>query len=471
MANNRQHAKYSFREAKDVLGERLHLQPNMVSNGPRTGEWPCIKRVVYPLTKAAHGFSLIDWLASQVMTPRTYWCDRDGKFEMAGLGAAMTIQGSAPTEYDQLIEAMKLFLNPDEPKLRFWGGFSFDPGRTKDNAADWREFGCYHFVIPRFELHRTSDSLELVVNINYEEDGDYLGDIAEELRELTFPAYGSYNLLPKIMGRRDVPSDKGWARNINAALKAFKATDLQKVVLARKATFKFEQPPSPPALMNRLSESADDCFCFLFQPNEETAFLGATPERLYHRDGKVIHTEAIAGTRPRGTDDASDLALGNELLKNSKDIAEHEYVVRSLRESLSQLCKTSGEIAGRDLLKLANVQHLITRFEGELKSDISDGDIFSALHPTPAVGGYPRGPAMDLIGELEPFERGWYAAPVGWIGAEAAEFAVGIRSGLLHRNQLHLFSGAGIVKDSHPDREWDEIERKISNFLSVIDLS
>ena len=223
--------------------------------------------------------------------------------------------------------------------------------------------------------------------------------------------------------------------------------------------------------MNRLSESTDDCFYFLFQPNEETAFLGATPERLYSREGRAIQTEAIAGTRPRGTDDASDLALGNELLKSSKDIAEHEYVVRSLRESLNQLCKTSGEIAGRDLLKLANVQHLLTRFEGELKSDISDGDILSALHPTPAVGGYPRGPAMDLIGELEPFERGWYAAPVGWIGAEAAEFAVGIRSGLLHRNQLHLFSGAGIVKDSHPDREWDEIERKISNFLSVIDLS
>ena len=471
MANNRQHAKDSFREAKDVLGERLHLQPNMVSNGPRTGEWPCIKRVVYPLTKAAHLFSLTDWLASQDMTPKTYWRDREGRFEMAGLSAAVTVHGSTPTEYDQLIEAIRLFLNPDEPKLRFWGGFSFNSERVKHNDAAWREFGCYHFVIPRFELHRTSDSLELVVNIDYEEDTGHFDDIAEDLNGLTFPAYGTYNLLPKVMSRSDVPSSRGWTKNINAVLKAIQTSDLQKVVLARKATFKFEQPPSPPALMNRLSESTDDCFYFLFQPNEETAFLGATPERLYSREGRAIQTEAIAGTRPRGTDDASDLALGNELLKSSKDIAEHEYVVRSLRESLNQLCKTSGEIAGRDLLKLANVQHLLTRFEGELKSDISDGDILSALHPTPAVGGYPRGPAMDLIGELEPFDRGWYAAPVGWIGAEAAEFAVGIRSGLLHRNQLHLFSGAGIVKDSHPDREWDEIERKISNFLSVIDLS
>jgi menaquinone-specific isochorismate synthase len=185
----------------------------------------------------------------------------------------------------------------------------------------------------------------------------------------------------------------------------------------------------------------------------------------------VIHTEAIAGTRPRGNDVASDLKLGDELLQSSKDIAEHDYVVQSLVDSLTRLCATSDEKIGRELLKLTNVQHLITRFEGKLKPDIFDGDILSELHPTPAVGGHPRGPAMDLIGELEPFERGWYAAPAGWIGAEAAEFAVGIRSGLLRRNQLHLFSGAGIVSDSQPDREWDEIERKIGNFLSVIDQS
>jgi menaquinone-specific isochorismate synthase len=471
MVSNRQNAKDSFREAREMALDRLLLRPDRITEGPRAGEWPCIKRVVYALGKAAHHFSLIDWLGSQDMTPKIYWRDRDGQFEMAGLGAAVSVHSSIAPEYGQLIEAMKLFLNPDEPKLRFWGGFSFDSERSKGTDTAWRKFGCYNFVIPRFELHRTADSLELAVNINYEEDKDYLADIAEELRELTFPAYGIYNLLPEVTGRRDVPSKRGWTKNINTALKAFKTTELEKVVLARRATFKFEQPPSPAAMMNKLSESADDCFCFLFQPTEDAAFVCVTPERLYHREGRTIRTEAIAGTRARGEDDASDLALGNELLKSGKDIAEHDYVVKSLRDSLNQLCLSSGEKAGRDLLKLANVQHLITRFEGELKPDIGDGDILSELHPTPAVGGHPGALAMGLIEELEPFERGWYAAPVGWIGDEAAEFAVGIRSGLLHRNQLHLFSGAGIVSDSQADQEWDEIERKISNFLSVIDQS
>ncbi len=471
MPNNRQHAKDSFSAAKEILPHRFGQLPPTISQGPRAGERACVNRHVLALTKAAHRFSLTDWLASQEMMPKTYCRDRDGEFEMAGVGTAASIHDSATAEYDRLIEAMKLLLNPDEPKLRFWGGFSFDPGHAKGNDAAWREFGCYHFVIPRFELYRTADSLELVVNINHKEDSGDLDDIEQQLADLIFPCDTSDNSLPSVTGRTDSPDREGWTKNINAALKAFETSDLQKVVLARRATFKFEQPPSPPALMNRLSESADDCFCFLFQPAEDAAFMGATPERLYHREGGAIRTEAIAGTRPRGEDDASDLHLGNELLESSKDIAEHDYVVQSLRDSLNQLCVTSVEKAGRELLKLTNVQHLVTRFEGELKPDTSDGDILSELHPTPAVGGYPRGPAMDLISELEPFERGWYAAPVGWIGADAAEFAVGIRSGLLHRNQLHLFSGAGIVSDSHPDREWDEIERKISNFLSVIDIS
>jgi menaquinone-specific isochorismate synthase len=93
--------------------------------------------------------------------------------------------------------------------------------------------------------------------------------------------------------------------------------------------------------------------------------------------------------------------------------------------------------------------------------------VLRALHPTPAVGGYPNGEALEEIRAFEPFDRGWYAGPIGWIGADAAEFAVGIRSGLVRGSRLALFSGAGIVEGSVPEDEWAEIEQKIGDFTGM----
>jgi menaquinone-specific isochorismate synthase len=98
---------------------------------------------------------------------------------------------------------------------------------------------------------------------------------------------------------------------------------------------------------------------------------------------------------------------------------------------------------------------------------VTDAEVLRALHPTPAVGGYPGVEALEEIRALEPFDRGWYAGPVGWIGADAAEFAVGIRSGLVRGNTLALFSGAGIVAGSAPEGEWAEIEQKIGDFTRM----
>ena len=121
------------------------------------------------------------------------------------------------------------------------------------------------------------------------------------------------------------------------------------------------------------------------------------------------------------------------------------------------------------LLKLARKQHLYSAVNVLLKEDVTDGSLLDRLHPTPAVGGYPTENALSEISRLEPFDRGWYAAPVGWISADEAEFAVAIRSGLIHDKTLSLYSGAGIVPGSKPEEEWQEIEHKISDFLEVIE--
>ncbi|MBW2108900.1 MAG: chorismate-binding protein, partial [Deltaproteobacteria bacterium] len=133
----------------------------------------------------------------------------------------------------------------------------------------------------------------------------------------------------------------------------------------------------------------------------------------------------------------------------------------------SPLCALLTQDEHPGVLKLSRCRHLITRFKGKLKNGVGDAQLLESLHPTPAVGGVPRDRALRDIALIEPFDRGWYAGPVGWISKSAAQFVVGIRSGLTEGRRLHLFSGAGIVRGSVPEAEWKELEDKISDFVGL----
>jgi menaquinone-specific isochorismate synthase len=111
---------------------------------------------------------------------------------------------------------------------------------------------------------------------------------------------------------------------------------------------------------------------------------------------------------------------------------------------------------------------LYVPFNGSLNPEVTDGDILESIHPTPAVGGYPDKNVLPILHETEPFNRGWYAAPIGWTAADSATFAVAIRSALIIKNKLYLYSGAGIVDGSSPEKEWEELENKIYHFKKVL---
>jgi menaquinone-specific isochorismate synthase len=160
--------------------------------------------------------------------------------------------------------------------------------------------------------------------------------------------------------------------------------------------------------------------------------------------------------------------LGVELMNSEKERREHNLVARMLQEQFQEFCHHVAMDEQPSLMRLRNVQHLYSRLEGLLHTIDVDADLIEALHPTPAVGGYPREHALKWIEAEEPFDRGIYAAPVGWVGYDGAEFCVAIRSGLVQANTLTLYSGAGIVAGSTPEEEWDEIETKMQNFLSVL---
>ena len=163
-----------------------------------------------------------------------------------------------------------------------------------------------------------------------------------------------------------------------------------------------------------------------------------------------------------------DARLEAELLRSDKELREHRYVHASIAASLRELCSRVSTQEAVRVRKLAHVQHLHTSFHGTLRPGVGLAQVLQRLHPTPAVGGYPACGVTGLIGALEGFDRGWYAGPVGWISAGAAEFAVAIRAGVAAGDTLHLYAGNGIVRGSTADAEWAEMEQKILQMLDVV---
>ena len=276
--------------------------------------------------------------------------------------------------------------------------------------------------------------------------------------------------LPAPSRRTDRPDQAGWTRMVRWALDAIEAGRLDKVVLARRVALGLDRRVDPLRVLQHLKAATPGCFHFALGPPDGPTFVGASPERLFRREGNEVVSEAVAGTRARGETPEADAALREELLSSEKDRREHAFVQRALEQALQALCTTVDGAEFPSDLALARGRHLHAPIRGALQPNTSTVNLLEGLHPTPAVGGVPTDAALTAIREQEPFDRGWYAGPVGWVGPDAADFAVGIRSGLLHPDRLALFSGAGIVAGSQPDREWAEIEQKIADFAAVLGL-
>jgi salicylate biosynthesis isochorismate synthase/menaquinone-specific isochorismate synthase len=178
---------------------------------------------------------------------------------------------------------------------------------------------------------------------------------------------------------------------------------------------------------------------------------------------------ALAGSTRRSADPSVDDHLGEQLRHSDKERSEHAIVVRRIERSLGRHAVWVESEREPGLVKVANIQHLATPIHAQLAEPRSAVELAGLLHPTPAVGGEPRERALAVIEQLEELDRGWYAAPVGWMDAfEDGEFCVGIRSALLRDRTAHLYAGNGIVAGSDPTAELAETELKLGALLPLL---
>ncbi|KAB5531933.1 hypothetical protein DKX38_018603 [Salix brachista] len=412
------------------------------------------------------------------------------------------------------------FLSASCPLIRAYGAIRFDA--RANISSEWEAFGSFYFIIPQVELDELDGCSMLATTIAWDNALSWTWEQAVDAVEATMTQISSnVKKLSKevtrsfIIRNSHTPCKMHWDLAVERALQIISrsSSPLIKVVLARSSKIVIANDINPIAWLAYLQVKGENAYQFCLQPPNAPAFIGNTasvilnldivnrfsfvyafslqnlhPEQLYHRKFLGISSEAIAGTRARGGSMALDLQIQLDLLSSPKDHLEFTIVRENIRKKLESgyvgllkvgemgrklpqgkaVCDRIVVEPNKTIRKLPILQHLYARLAGELRSEDDEFNILSSLHPTPAVCGFPTEEARLLITESEVFDRGMYAGPVGWFGGGESEFAVGIRSALVEKGLGALiYAGTGIVKGSNPSLEWDELELKTSQLLSI----
>lgn len=410
-----------------------------------------------------------------------YWERPSARFALAGIGAARVIAASGAgrfvaveREWDALAKgALVDDASRGAPGTgpTLLGGFAYEPDGPR--TALWEGFESAQLSLPRFLVTASGDDRWLTTTVVIGPDGapDIPLQQLEEARlridaaavqERNAPRAGSDDEVEST----DLLAPSEWRSIVASAVDAIHGGAMEKVVLARAVRATSAAPFDVGSALRHLRAVHPDSFVFACWRGQR-AFVGASPERLVGLEGREVVASSLAGSAERGATPEEDAWRAERLVASPKDAGEHAIVLRALCGALSELCDDVTADAEPSLLTLRNVHHLHTVVRARLHEGRSLLELVGRLHPTPAVGGAPREAALAFIRAHERMDRGWYAAPVGWLQRDRGEFAVALRSGLVDEDAV-LFAGCGVVRDSEPDLELAESAVKLRAMLTAL---
>ncbi|MER2090118.1 MAG: isochorismate synthase [Sporosarcina sp.] len=395
---------------------------------------------------------------------RFYWQNADKTLTLVGIGHATVLTSEGAEDrfahisksWKKLCAALIKEENDREPVL--FGGFSFDPQSEKE--SEWAAFPSAHFVVPSFQLSIANGKTTIAINLVTESDD--AADQFEKLRDerdrlIHIAQVEDFALLakPEVTSIEELEKEH-YLETVSKVTKKINNGEAEKVVIARSLKLNFEHDVSAATALHHISNEQQESYHFGLQKDSQL-FFGATPERLIEISNGRAYSACVAGSIRRGKSATEDRELGDELLEDSKNREEHQYVVNMISRVFNTFCTDIKITKVPKLMKVRDIQHLFTPVEGIVEQGTDIFSLVEALHPTPALGGVPTDISMDIIRSEENMDRGYYAAPIGWTDtAGNGEFAVAIRSALLDGDSAYLYAGGGIVADSEPDKEYDE---------------
>jgi menaquinone-specific isochorismate synthase len=365
---------------------------------------------------------------------------------IAGVGEALRLEFSGPNRLTDAAEAWKDIVaashvtdpiaTPGSGLVAF-GAFSFADHSNSTSVL----------IVPEVVIGRRNGRSWLTrVRVSDSESG-----LAAVPHPTPFGAEYRLTMLPGAL------SPDGYMQAVSTAIDRIADGDLRKVVLARDVRAHLPAESDLRRALVELALGYPDCWTYAVD-----GLVGSSPETLVRVNRGAVTARVLAGTTPRGADAASDHEAAVTLASSPKDRGEHDFAVKSVLDALSPHSTTLHTSEMPFTLKLPNLWHLATDVEGTLIDGSSALDLAAALHPTAAVAGTPTKAALELIAELEPFDRGRYAGPVGWIGADGdGEWAIALRSAqVASGGDITAYAGCGIVAGSEPERELVETKIK-----------
>jgi menaquinone-specific isochorismate synthase len=355
-----------------------------------------------------------------------------------------------------------LFINDDKKcKTFIFGGFNFD--LNNQNSKIWNTIPIANFTLPRYIFL----SSKLIINIFIDTMPtkkliikkviDYI-NILEKLS--SNPYKDSVDIKP--LKLKDLTSKSVYSNNVMNALEVLKNknSDLIKVVYSRCKQISFQNQVPLINIFKNLELKHKQNMNFLYTIKDDISVIGSTPELILSKHNKEIRSESIAGTNYKNNTD--------QFILDEKEVLEQEIVTKYIKDFFNLNTKDISYNEKPDIKTSSNVEHLWTYFSAILKNEKSIIQLLDELHPTPAIGGYPKKDAINFIKNTNE-DRGWYGGPIGWIDNNLdGQFHLNIRSGLALNSELYLFSGSGITDKSKPDREWAETEQKFNLMIESL---
>lgn len=304
-------------------------------------------------------------------------------------------------------------------------------------------------IVPRIILG-TRDGRSWITKITPDGEAEATADFYSEVM--------TYRQNSKLSFVEGVMTSTNFLKQSEKAISKIRAGKIQKVVLARDIMAQLPEGFDLRTGLVSLAKKYPSCWVYSVAGN-----FGASPELLVRVSHGQVSARVLAGTTSRGETAESDVEQSSALASSEKNLQEHRFAVESMVEALTPFCSTVDTDEKPFSLALPDLWHLASDVYGKLKNNISVLDLAAFLHPTAAVAGTARAAAQALIAELEPFDRGGYAGPVGWIGADGdGEWAIALRGGFIEENVLTAFAGCGLVAESEPAAELAETELKFA---------
>ncbi|HFF5122415.1 acinetobactin biosynthesis isochorismate synthase BasJ, partial [Acinetobacter baumannii] len=250
----------------------------------------------------------------------------------------------------------------------------------------------------------------------------------------------------------------------------FEKKKVEKVVLSQAVEYEFNRHQEPENLLAALLKQNPNAYNFVIPVEHNNYILGASPELLLSKQGRIVTSNPLAGSRPKSKISEKNFVSQQELNHSEKDQHEHRIVVENIIRNLATHCVELKVSEFPDILETSTMLHLSSEFQGVLKQQAPDAlNLALELHPTPAVCGSPTHVAKQFILDHEGYDRHYYTGLVGWMDAEGnGEWVVTIRCGLLSENKMRLYAGAGIVEGSDAEAEWLETEAKMQTMLNIL---